>query len=60
MFGVVTSFFTLGGLLGSSSANLVMNRVGRKGALVLNSIFIAVGSGIFAISSDVPGFLVGR
>ena len=60
MFGVVTSFFTLGGLLGSSSANLVMDRAGRKGALVLNSIFIAMGSVVFAISSDIPGFLLGR
>ncbi len=60
LFGVITAFFTLGGLLGSLSANLIMDNVGRRGALLTNPMLIAVGSGIFSVSNSVASLAIAR
>ncbi|KAF8321442.1 major facilitator superfamily domain-containing protein [Cantharellus anzutake] len=60
LFGVITAFFTLGGLLGSLSANLIMDCLGRRGALLVNAFIIAIGSTIFAISGGATGFIIAR
>lgn len=59
-FSLLTSVFTIGGLLGSLSANTVMDRYGRKGAVQASSIFVAVGAALMAVASNVPVLCFGR
>ncbi|KAI0316802.1 general substrate transporter [Amylostereum chailletii] len=59
-FSVVTSVFTLGGLLGSLTANRVMDRFGRKGALQYSSCFVVLGSGFMAIAPSIHALIFGR
>ncbi|PFH49091.1 hypothetical protein AMATHDRAFT_81473 [Amanita thiersii Skay4041] len=59
-FSVVTSIFTIGGLLGSSVANLVMDRWGRKGAMKLGASMIVAGAGLMSISASVHTLGFGR
>lgn len=60
VFGLVTSSFTLGGFLGSFAASPFLDRYGRRGVLVINSLAIAVGSTLFAISNTVELLILGR
>lgn len=59
-FSVVTSIFTVGGLLGSMSANLAMDRWGRRGATRLSALATVVGSLLMSVSSSVGALLIGR
>ncbi|KAG2075925.1 general substrate transporter [Suillus decipiens] len=59
-FSVVTSMYTLGGFFGSLSANIVMDRYGRKGASRLSAVLTAAGSAIFGLSSSVSPLILGR
>jgi MFS transporter, SP family, solute carrier family 2 (facilitated glucose transporter), member 3 len=60
IFGAVTSSFTAGGFVGSSCASVLLEKFGRRGALVLNSLCIALGSIAFAGSSSVTGLIAAR
>ncbi|KAG1868745.1 general substrate transporter [Suillus tomentosus] len=59
-FSVVTSMYTMGGFFGSLSANIVMDRYGRKGASRLSAVLTAVGSAVFGLSSSVGPLILGR
>ncbi|EIM82522.1 general substrate transporter [Stereum hirsutum FP-91666 SS1] len=59
-FSLLTSVFTVGGLLGSLSANSVMDRYGRKGAVQASSMFVAAGAALMTAASNVPVLCFGR
>ncbi|KAI0295489.1 general substrate transporter [Russula brevipes] len=59
-FSLVTSVFTVGGFLGSSTASIAMERRGRKAALQISGLFVAVGSGLMAIAPSTGLLLLGR
>lgn len=59
-FSLLTSVFTVGGLLGSLSANTVMDRYGRKGAVQASSMFVAAGAALMTAASNVPVLCFGR
>jgi MFS family permease len=59
-FSLVTSMFTVGGLLGSLSASMVMERHGRKAALQISGLSVAAGSGLMAIAPSTSLLLLGR
>ncbi len=59
-FSLITSMFTVGGFLGSCTASLVMDRSGRKGALQLSGLLVAVGSGLMGVASSTNLLLFGR
>lgn len=60
VFSFVTSIFTIGGLAGSLTANTVMDRWGRRGAVRISSASIAAGSALMAVSSFVFALSIGR
>jgi len=49
-FGLVTSIFTVGGLIGSLASNYAMHNYGRKGSLKINAAFALVGSAIMTVA----------
>ncbi|KAI0085424.1 general substrate transporter [Irpex rosettiformis] len=59
-FSVVTAVYTVGGLLGSLVANVVMDRWGRRGAVRASAIMFAIGSGIMGISASLGPLIFGR
>ncbi|KAI0005873.1 general substrate transporter [Russula compacta] len=59
-FSSVTSIFTVGGFLGSSTAGTIMGRHGRKPVLQLSGLFVAIGSGLMAIAPSTTLLLLGR
>jgi len=59
-FSLVTAIFTLGGLAGSSVANLIMDGQGRKGALRTAAGCISVGAGLMSVSGSIPFLAFGR
>ncbi|OJT14181.1 hypothetical protein TRAPUB_9292 [Trametes pubescens] len=59
-FSVLTSVYTVGGLLGSLGANVVMDRWGRKGACLASAFIMAVGAGFMAVSATLPPLVIGR
>jgi SP family facilitated glucose transporter-like MFS transporter 3 len=59
-FSFITSMFTVGGFLGSCTASNVMNRRGRKAALQLSGVLVAVGSGLMGVVSSTVLLLLGR
>jgi MFS family permease len=59
-FGVVTSVYTIGGLLGSAMASYHVDRFGRKGALISSSSLFAAGAGMMAGAHNAVVFGVGR
>ena len=59
-FSVVTSVYTVGGLLGSLVANVVMDRWGRKGAVRASAVMFVVGSAIMGISASLSPLILGR
>jgi MFS family permease len=59
-FSVVTAIFTVGGLLGSLIANLVMDRWGRKGAIRASALLISLGAGIMGVSGSISLLCLGR
>lgn len=59
-FSLVTSMFTVGGLLGSLSANLAMDRYGRKGASCFSAMFNTAGAVISSLAPSVTLMALGR
>ncbi|KAF8589928.1 general substrate transporter [Ramaria rubella] len=59
-FSVVTSSFTVGGLVGSIAADRSMDYLGRKVSIRINSILILLGSALMALSASVPVLVIGR
>lgn len=59
-FSLVTSLFTVGGLLGSLFANLAMDRYGRKGACRLSAVFNAAGAAMSGLAPSVAPMALGR
>ncbi|CDO69032.1 hypothetical protein BN946_scf184834.g39 [Trametes cinnabarina] len=59
-FSLLTSIYTVGGLLGSVGANIVMDRWGRKGACLASAFVMAIGAGFMAVSASLSPLLVGR
>ncbi|KXN90498.1 hypothetical protein AN958_04170 [Leucoagaricus sp. SymC.cos] len=60
VFSFVTAIFTVGGLLGSLVANVVMDQYGRRGASKVTALLLAVGAGLMSISSSVTSLSFGR
>lgn len=60
VFSFVTAVFTVGGLLGSLVANIVMDRLGRKGASQVTALFHVVGTAIMGASGSVTSLSFGR
>ncbi|KAF8644121.1 hypothetical protein AX16_008650 [Volvariella volvacea WC 439] len=60
LFSVVTAVFTIGGLIGSLSANVLMEGNGRKGAIKASSAFMALGAGIMGVGPSVSVLAFGR
>lgn len=59
-FSLVTSLFTVGGLFGSLSANLAMDRYGRKGASRISALFNTAGAAISGVAVSVAPMALGR
>ncbi|KAF9459362.1 general substrate transporter [Collybia nuda] len=59
-FSVVTAIFTVGGLLGSLIANLVMDRWGRRGAVRTSTLLTSLGAGIMGMSGSFGLLCFGR
>ncbi|KAF9027161.1 general substrate transporter [Hymenopellis radicata] len=59
-FSVVTSIFTVGGLVGSLMANVVSDNYGRRPAATLSAAILVLGTLIQAVSSGVTGLCLGR
>lgn len=59
-FSVVTSVFTVGGLMGSLVANLILDRYGRKGAVQASGALFALGAGLMTISASIGLLMFGR
>lgn len=60
IFSVVTAIFTVGGLIGSLLANLVMDSRGRKGATRVSALLTAGGAALMGFSSSVTLLSLGR
>jgi MFS family permease len=60
VFSFVTAIFTVGGLLGSLVANIVMDRLGRKGASQVTALFHVVGAALMCVSGSVTSLSFGR
>ena len=63
IFSVVVSIWAIGGLLGSLTAGLVADRLGRRGAMMANNVF-AIGAavlvGITKSTGSVVPLVIGR
>ncbi|KAJ8462028.1 hypothetical protein ONZ51_g11165 [Trametes cubensis] len=59
-FSVLTSIYTVGGLLGSIGANVVMDRWGRKGACLASAFIMAVGAGFMGVAASLSPLVIGR
>ncbi|PCH38728.1 general substrate transporter [Wolfiporia cocos MD-104 SS10] len=59
-FSLVTSVYTVGGLIGSLGANVVMDRWGRKGASSASAVSTAVGAALMGISAGLFPLAFGR
>jgi MFS family permease len=59
-FSVVTSIYTIGGLIGSLCANIAMDHYGRRGCSKFSAVMTAIGTLLMTVSSSVVSLLVGR
>ncbi|KZT66806.1 general substrate transporter [Daedalea quercina L-15889] len=59
-FSVVTSVYTVGGLLGSLGANLVMDRWGRRGAVRASALTTGLGAALMGVSAGLAPLIIGR
>lgn len=59
-FSLLTSVYTVGGLIGSLGANVLMDRWGRKGASRCSSLVTATGAGLMAVSASLFPLTIGR
>ena len=60
IFSVVTAVFTVGGLIGSLFANLVMDSRGRRSATTVSAICTASGTALMGLSNSVTLLGIGR
>ncbi|KAF9257812.1 general substrate transporter [Marasmius fiardii PR-910] len=60
VFSIVTSAFTVGGLLGSAIANIYMDRYGRQGSARISAACVALGSAIMGLSGSATALGFGR
>lgn len=59
-FSALTSVFSVGGLIGSAGANVVMDNRGRRGALRISAVFTALGAFLMAIATGYAPLVIGR
>ena len=59
-FSVVTASFTIGGLIGSLFGNSLTDSRGRKGAIIVNTAFVAAGSALMTIGASLWPMVFGR
>lgn len=59
-FGMVTSIFSIGGLIGSFYVGKIADTIGRKKTSLIHSILYFIGSGINSFSDSYHQLLVGR
>ena len=59
-FSVVTSVYTIGGLIGSLGANVVMDRWGRKGAVRASAVATGLGAALMGVSAGLTLLIIGR
>lgn len=59
-FSALTSVFSIGGLIGSAGANVVMDTRGRRGALRISAVLTALGAFSMAIASGYTLLVIGR
>ncbi|KAF9646837.1 general substrate transporter [Thelephora ganbajun] len=59
-FSALTSVFSVGGLIGSAGANVVMDSRGRRGALRISAVLTALGASLMAIASGYAPLVIGR
>ena len=59
-FSVVTAVYTIGGLLGSMGANVIMDKYGRRGAVRGAGAFFVVGSGLMGVAGSLLPLIAGR
>lgn len=59
-FAIVSSTFTLGGLLGALTSGPISTKYGRLLTLRLTSLFFTVGSGLEALSGNFTVLAIGR
>lgn len=59
-FAALTSVFSIGGLVGSAGANVVMDSRGRRGALRISAVLTALGALSMTIASGYAPLVIGR
>lgn len=59
-FGLVTSIFAFGGLVGALLGAPLSNRYGRRGSMLLCSVGFTLGGLVMALAGSVGGMLAGR
>ena len=59
-FSVLTSVYTIGGLIGSAFANVIMDSVGRKGAVEASSIAYVIGASAMSVAGSLWLLIIGR
>jgi len=59
-FAVISSIFTLGGLLGALCAGPLSTSYGRVLPLRLTALFFIIGSGLEAVAMNIPVMAIGR
>jgi len=60
VFSFVTAIFTVGGLVGSLIANMLIDSYGRKGASRTTALLVAIGAGFMGVSGSVAALSFGR
>lgn len=56
IWSVAVSIFCVGGMIGGSASGLVANRLGRKGGLLLNNIFVFAAALLQGFSKSVSSY----
>ncbi|EMC99367.1 hypothetical protein BAUCODRAFT_64622 [Baudoinia panamericana UAMH 10762] len=59
-FGLVTSFFTLGGLIGALSGGPITTKYGRLISMIVAAILAAIGPVFEALATNLTLFIIGR
>lgn len=59
-YGLVTSVFSVGGLVGAVSAGSIADTYGRKRTAMFNSVGFIVGPALMALATDVTTLSLGR
>ena len=59
-FSVLTSVYTIGGLIGGAFANVIMDSVGRKGAVETSSIAYVIGASAVSVAGSLWLLIIGR